>query len=150
MTTTPQRIDEIRDRLNKAHPGLAEIDGGEEILKRRGNPKGVHPWTLYGPYADAILLVNAPDDLAWLLGEVERLSAERMQPEQPEPTDAEIRAAAIELEQHEQFWYGDDDQPRCECGFRLEESPNGNPIPSLQMHQARAALVAARKAARHE
>ena len=75
MTTTPQRIDEIRDRLNKAHPGLAKIDGGEEILKRRGNPKGVYTWTLYGPYADAILLVNAPDDLAWLLGEVERLSA---------------------------------------------------------------------------
>ena len=98
MTTTPQRIDEIRDRLNKARPGLAEIDGGEEILKRRGNPKGVYTWTLYGPYADAILLVNAPDDLAWLLGEVERLSAERMQPEQPEPTGAEIRAAADVLE----------------------------------------------------
>lgn len=67
-----------------------------------------------------------------------------------EPTDAEIEAAAVEFEQHEQFWYGDADQPRCECGFRLEESQNGNPIPSFQMHQARAALVAARKAARHE
>lgn len=123
MTTTPQRIDEIRDRLNKAHPGLAEIDGGEEILKRRGNPKGVHPWTLYGPYADAILLVNAPDDLAWLLGEVERLSAERMQPEQPEPTGAEIRAAADVL-----------------------EVLDGLEFATI----ARAALVAARKAARHE
>ena len=84
MTTTPQRIDEIRDRLNKARPGLAEIDGGEEILKRRYNPKGVYTWTLYGTYPDAILLVNARNDLAWLLGEVERLSAERIQPEQPE------------------------------------------------------------------
>ena len=142
MTTTPQRIDEIRDRLNKARPGLAEIDGGEEILKRRYNP--------YGTYPDAILLVNARNDLAWLLGEVERLSAERIQPEQPEPTGAEIEAAALEFEQHEQFWYGDDDQPRCECGFRLEEALNGSPIPSLQMHQASAALVAARKVARHE
>ena len=94
MTTTPQRIDEIRDRLNKARPGLAKIDGGEEIFKRRDNPKGVYTWTLYGTYADAVLLVNAPADLAWLLGEVERLSAERIQPEQPEPTDAEVRAAA--------------------------------------------------------
>lgn len=67
--------------------------------------------------------------------------------EQAEPTDAEIEAAAVEFEQHEQFWYGDDDHPRCECGFRLEESLNDSPIPSLQMHQARAALVAARTAA---
>lgn len=66
------------------------------------------------------------------------------------PTDAEIEAAAVEFEQHEQFWYGDDDQPRCECGFRLEEFMNGNPIPSFQMHQARAALVAAREVASHE
>ena len=74
--------------------------------------------------------------------DIDRISAE--------PSDAEIEAAALEFEQHEQFWYGDDDHPRCECGFRLEESLNGNPIPSLQMHQARAALIAARKAARHE
>ena len=71
-------------------------------------------------------------------------------PDLAEPSDAEVRAAAVEFEQHEQFWYDDDDQPRCECGFRLEESPNGNPIPSLQMHQARAGLLAARKVARHE
>ena len=122
MTTTPQRIDEIRDRLNKARPGLAAIDGGEEILKRRGNPKGVHPWTLYGTYPDAILLVNAADDLAWLLGEVERLSAERMQPEQPEPTDAEILAAAEESEYHEQWGYDENGFPHCECGASLVES----------------------------
>ena len=70
-----RRIDEIRERLDKARPGLGEIDGGEELLKRRGNPKGLYTWTLYGTYADAILLVNARNDLAWLLGEVERLSA---------------------------------------------------------------------------
>lgn len=64
-----------------------------------------------------------------------------------DPTDAEIEAAALEFERHEQFLYGDDDQPRCECGFRLEEAPNGTPVPSLRMHQARAALVAAREVA---
>lgn len=67
------RVDEIRDRLDKATPGLGEIDGGEELQKRRGNPKGSYTWTLYGTYADAILLVNARDDLAWCLGEIERL-----------------------------------------------------------------------------
>ena len=66
------RIDEIRQRRDKARPGLAEIDGGEEILKRRGNPKGVYTWTLYGAYADAILLVNAPADIAWLLDALAR------------------------------------------------------------------------------
>ena len=67
------RIDEIRERLDKARPGLGEIDGGEELQKRRGNPKGSYTWTLYGTYADAILLVNARNDLAWCLGEIERL-----------------------------------------------------------------------------
>ena len=61
------RIDEIRERLDKARPGMAEIDGGGDIQKRRGNPKGSYTWTLYGTYADAILLVNARNDLAWLL-----------------------------------------------------------------------------------
>ena len=80
-----------------------------------------------------------------------RTAAEHQEPPNADdPTDAEVRAAAVEFEQHEQFWYDDDDQPRCECGFRLEESPNGDPIPSLQIHQARAGLLAARKVARHE
>ena len=138
MTTTPQRIDEIRDRLNKARPGLAEIDGGEEILKRRGNPKGSYTWTLYGTYADAILLVNAADDLAWLLGEVERLSAERMQPEQPEPTAAEVRAAT------ETFI--------CEWNTSVDNSPNAThgSVDEFVSPIMRAALVAARKVARHE
>ena len=118
-----ERIDEIRERLDKARPGLGEIDGGEELLKRRGNPKGLYTWTLYGTYADAILLVNARNDLAWLLGEVERLSAERMQHEQPEPTGAEVEAVADVLE----VLYG------------LEFATI-----------ARAALPAARKVTRHE
>lgn len=67
-----RRIDEIRERLDKARPGLGEIDGGEELLKRRGNPKGLYTWTLYGTYADAILLVNARNDLAWLLDALAR------------------------------------------------------------------------------
>ena len=68
-------IDEIRDRLGKARPGLAEIDGGEELQKRRGNPKGLYSWTLYGTYADAILLVHAHDDIRWLLDAVARRDA---------------------------------------------------------------------------
>ena len=69
------RSDGIRDRLDKARPGVAEIDGGEELQKRRGNPKGSYAWTLYGTYADAILLVNARKDLAWLLNAVARRDA---------------------------------------------------------------------------
>ena len=69
------RIDEIRDRLGKARPGLAAIDGGEELQKRRGNPKGSYSWTLYGTYADAILLVKAQDDIRWLLNAVARRDA---------------------------------------------------------------------------
>ena len=66
------RIDEIRERLDKASPGLGKIDGGEELQKRRGNPKGSYTWTLYGTYADAILLVNARNDIAWLLDALAR------------------------------------------------------------------------------
>ena len=130
------RIDEIRERLDKSRPGLAEIDGGEEILKRRGNPKGVYTWTLYGTYPDAILLVNAPADLAWLLGEVERLSAERMQPEQADPTDTEVLAAAAAIARctsPTKSWW--------ELSLWKRES---------YTRRAIAALTAAREAARHE
>ena len=130
------RIDEIRERLNKARPGLGEIDGGEELQKRRGNPKGSYTWTLYGTYADAILLVNAHNDLAWLLGEVERLSVERMQPEQADPTDTEVLAAAEAIARctsPSKSWW--------ELSLWQRES---------YTRRAIAALVAARKAARHE
>lgn len=69
------RIDEIRERLDKARPGLGEIDGGEDLQKRRGNPKGSYTWTLYGTYADAILLVNARNDLAWCLAKLDAIRA---------------------------------------------------------------------------
>ncbi len=69
------RSDEIRDRLNKARPGLAAIDGGEDLQKRRGNPKGSYTWTMYGTYADAILLVNARKDLAWCLDKLDAIRA---------------------------------------------------------------------------
>ena len=83
--------------------------------------------------------------IAWARDMFQPAAEHHEPPNADAPTDAEVDAAALEFEQHEQFWYGDDDQPRCECGFRLEESLNGNPIPSLRMHQARAALVAARE-----
>lgn len=66
------RMEEIRARLDKATPGLSEIDGGEELAKRRGNPKSRYMWSLFGTYADAILLVNARNDLAYLLGRLAR------------------------------------------------------------------------------
>ena len=136
MTTTPQRIDEIRDRLNKSRPGRDEIDGGEEILKRRGNPKGVYTWTLYGTYPDAILLVNAKEDIAFLLGEVERLSAEHVEGEQADSTDAEVMAAAAAIARctsPSKSWW--------ELSLWERES---------YTRRAIAALVAAREVARHE
>ena len=77
------RIDEIRERLDKARPGLAEIDGGEDLQKRRGNPKGSYTWTLYGTYADAILLVNARKDLEWCLDKLDAIRA--VLGEEPDP-----------------------------------------------------------------
>ena len=77
------RSDEIRDRLNKARPGLAEIDGGEDLQKRRGNPKGSYTWTMYGTYADAVLLVNARKDLAWCLDKLGAIRA--VLGEEPDP-----------------------------------------------------------------
>lgn len=98
-----RRINEIRERLDKARPGLGEIDGGEELLKRRGNPKGLYTWTLYGTYADAILLANARNDLAWLLDALARRD-QRCEDlavsldETRAALDAAIAAAAIQRE----------------------------------------------------
>ena len=135
------RIDEIQARLNEA----IKVRPYEEQDRDEHKSKA---WSDF--------YQHAPDDLAWLLDAVARRDQrcedlavsldETRAALAADPTDAEIEAAAVEFEQHEQFWYDDDDQPLCECGFRFEESPNGNPIPSFQMHQARAALVAARKA----
>ena len=145
-----RRIDEIRERLDKARPGLGEIDGGEELLKRRGNPKGSYTWTLYGTYADAILLVNARNDIAWLLDALarrdQRCEEHQEPPNADDPTDAEVRAAAEEAEYHEQWVYDEDGFPHCECGASLVESEHDlGVVPSLMAHQVRAALLAARK-----
>ena len=136
MTTTTQRIDEIQARLNEA----LKVRPYEE------QDRDEHKSQAWSDFYQ-----HAPADLAWLLGEVERLSAERMQPEQPEPTGAEVRAAAEESERHEQWGYDEDGFPRCECGASLVESEHDlGVVPSLMAHQAREALLAARKAARHE
>ena len=72
-------------------------------------------------------------------------------PDLAEPSDAEVRAAAEESEHHEQWGYDENGFPHCECGASLVESEHDlSVVPSLMAHQARAALVAARKAARHE
>ena len=157
-----ERIDEIRERLDKATPGpwKATYEAADDWVSITGQGfyDGGHWMTcpevatcegIVGPDAD--LIANAPADLAWLLGEVERLSAERMQPEQPEPTAAEVLAAAEESEHHEQWGYDENGFPHCECGASLVESEHDlSVVPSLMAHQARAALLAARKVARHE
>ena len=68
-------------------------------------------------------------------------------PDLAEPSDAEVRAAAEEAENHEQWGYDKNGFPHCECGASLVESEHDlGVVPSLMAHQARAALVAARKA----
>ena len=72
-------------------------------------------------------------------------------PNADDPTDAEVRAAAEASEYHEQWVYGEDGFPHCECGASLVESEHTlSVVPSLMAHQARAALLAAREVARHE
>ena len=72
-------------------------------------------------------------------------------PDLAEPSAAEVQAAVLEIEQHEQWGYDEDGFPHCECGASLVESEHDlGVVPSLMAHQARAALLAARKAARHE
>ena len=141
------RIDEIRDRLDKATPGPWEAtyepsDRWTSITGQAHDDGG--RWLLCPEVAtcegeghtDADLIANAPADLAWLLGEVERLSAERMQPEQPEPTDAEVEAALW-------AWISS----AAEGVTRENVSPR---VLDLNRPRARAALLAARKVARHE
>ena len=73
------RIDEIRERLDKATPGVAMLDGSH---KAHENPKSAYAWTFQGKLADAVLLIHAHDDIRCLLDSIkdrdaliERLSA---------------------------------------------------------------------------
>ena len=132
-----RRIDEIRERLDKATPGpwKATYEAADDWVSITGQGfyDGGHWMTcpevatcegIVGPDAD--LIANAPADLAWLLGEVERLSAERMQPEQPEPTGAEVRAAAEEsttdLGSIRDWYAGAVDEYRCDTGMLRDEA----------------------------
>lgn len=63
------RIDEIRERLDKATPGVVRIDGSH---KAHENPKSAYAWTFQGKLADAVLLVHAHDDIRWLLDALAR------------------------------------------------------------------------------
>ena len=132
------RIDEIRDRIDKARPGMAEIDGGEELYKRRGNPKGLYTWTLYGTYADAILLVNARNDLAWCLDKLEAVrKLHRQIPIYDTPID--------ECSEHDPDEHGielDDGETYCdqhvayfacdECSSCTEDVLTEYPCPTIQ------------------
>ena len=150
------RIDEIRQRLDKATPGpwfagRFSIGAGED----RGDPDAI-PVERVALREDADLIANAPADLAYLLGALARRDqrCEDLAPPQPtlpdlaEPSDAEVRAAAEALDGHS--WMTDPDEGSlCACGEVLAPSLEyaGD---AYRSHIARAALVAARKAARHE
>lgn len=71
-STAMTRIDEIRDRLDKATPGVVRIDGSH---KAHENPKSAYAWEFQGKLADAVLLVHAHDDIRWLLDTLARRDA---------------------------------------------------------------------------
>ena len=68
-TTHMRRIDVIRERLDKATPGVVRIDGSH---KAHENLKSAYAWTFQGKLADAVLLVHAHDDIRWLLDTLAR------------------------------------------------------------------------------
>ena len=133
------RIDEIQARLNEALKVRPYEEQDRDEHKSRA-------WSDF--------YQHAPADLAWLLGEVERLSAEHQEltlPDIAEPSAAEVWAAAEESEYHEQWDYDENGFPHCECGASLVESEHDLGVaPSMTAHQTREALLAARKAARRE
>ena len=69
------RIDEIRERLDKATPGPWEVDtdgsGGHGVFS---DDEHMNPVCLYAKSEDIDLIANAPADLAWCLRKIERLS----------------------------------------------------------------------------
>jgi hypothetical protein len=71
------RLDDIRERLAKATRGpwqAVECSAGGKLLVREARP-GYHVQSSVQivPPEDADLIAHAPDDLAYLIGEVERL-----------------------------------------------------------------------------
>jgi len=77
--STDPRIDEIRERLDKATPGpwhLHSQEGGD-IHDITGRVDDEHGVIIYAECesSDADLIANAPADLAWCLRKIERLSA---------------------------------------------------------------------------
>jgi hypothetical protein len=93
------RIDEIRARLAAATPGPWRIGSwgacvvaGPDAVDVATAARQVPPGGGYfqGEYPDAALIAAAPDDLAYLLSEAERLEARAAE------HDAEVRRAALE------------------------------------------------------
>ena len=81
------RLDEIRKRLGAATPGPWHIERMKHSLKHSEiwlQPEDEHAWSLdcntYQPNskdeANAQLIAHAPEDIAYLLAEVERLQAD--------------------------------------------------------------------------
>lgn len=74
----PERLQEIRARLDAATPGPWKRDRHEILTVDVDDETGWETCIAdaYGDPADADLIAHAPDDLRWLLDEVERLRSE--------------------------------------------------------------------------
>lgn len=72
----PDRLQDIRARLDAATPGPWERwKDGMRVWSRvpPDAPFGVDVADVYASHATADLIAHAPEDIAWLLAEVERL-----------------------------------------------------------------------------
>ena len=141
-----RRIDEIRERLDKATPGpwvfgsAPAVGSGETpadylagaltgygplfvvwVPSTEGNPGGyvLTAATGDGPHAsqDAELISNAPADLAWLLGEVERLSP----PSGSETTMSEREEYTPPMDEIKRWYSGAVGEYWCDTGMSEED-----------------------------
>lgn len=75
----PDRLQEIRARLDAATPGPWEVweNGTMVCAPDRDAPGAYHDIALaFSSLGDQHLIAHAPADIAWLLDEVERLRGE--------------------------------------------------------------------------
>ena len=85
----------IKDRLARARHLPVFLTEGD-IAKARENRKGLYRWHLEGTWDDAVLFGRARDDIAALVAEVERLTAQLdVVREHHVPVDANYYAATV-------------------------------------------------------
>jgi hypothetical protein len=71
MITDDDRIDQIRSRWNNATPG-PWIHEGAFVVMRDGK---FHVKVAVAGWNDAEFISKAPEDIAWLIGKIERLKS---------------------------------------------------------------------------